>query len=95
MDDRQDIGEADHYDQNANPNVVQAMPTPGGNNGLYIPLCEHPTDRKVDTKELNPKYYQFVPACWTHRIRPAGRETFKCERLYDVLTQNEWYIFII
>ena len=92
MDDRQDIGDADHYhthDQNnANPNVVHAIPTPGPN-GLYIPLCEHPTDRKVDTKELNPKYYQFVPACWTQRIRPAGRETFKCERLYDVLTQNE------
>lgn len=92
MDDHQDIGDADHHyhphDQNANPNVVQAIPTPGPN-GLYIPLCEHPTDRKVDTKELNPKYYQFVPACWTQRIRPAGRETFKCERLYDVLTQND------
>lgn len=92
MDDHQDMGDADnhhnhnhpHYHENANPNAAQV-----GANGLYIPLCEQPTDRKVDTKELNPKYYQFVPACWTQRIRPAGRETFKCERLYDVLTQTE------
>ena len=59
MDEHQDIGEADNYDQNANPNVVQAAITPiaAGPNGIYIPLCELPTDTKVDKKELNPKYY--------------------------------------
>lgn len=32
-------------------------PTAVGPNGIYIPLCELPTDTKVDKKELNPKYY--------------------------------------
>lgn len=39
----------------------------------YVPLCEVPTSRKADVKELDPRYYQFAPACWTQRIRPAGR----------------------
>lgn len=51
---------------------------------LY-PLCEQPTG----LKELDPRSYQFAPASWTQRIRPAGRATFRSEQLYNVLKQAQ------
>lgn len=60
----------------------------GGEQG-YVPLCELPTGRKADVKELDPRYYQFAPACWTQRIRPAGRQTYRSENLYNVLVGGD------
>jgi hypothetical protein len=51
----------------------------------FVALCENPTRKNADIKELDPRYYQFVPVCWTQRIRPAGKQTFKSEKLLDVL----------
>lgn len=92
IDENQDIGDADHDENNNyaqqenidNSNIQQQNGEAGG----YFPLCQLPTGRKADVKELDPKSYQYAPACWTERIRPAGRTTYRSERLYNILTMN-------
>ena len=72
IDEHQDIGDADNHHQHVNnENEAQNYDATGA--PRYIPLCDQPAGKVVDIRELDPKYYQFVPACWTQRIRPAGR----------------------
>ena len=95
IDEDQDIGDADEEDTtteqqetapNENVDFTNQLPQ---QHQEYVALCEHPTGHKVDVKELDPRSYQFAPACWIQRIRPAGRATFRSEQLYNVLTQNQ------
>ena len=91
IDENQDIGEADGVAEHQQENIDNSnIPVgEGGNNaqtGGYYPLCQVPTSRKADVKELDPRTYQFAPSCWIERIRPAGRTTYRSERLYNVLT---------
>jgi hypothetical protein len=58
LDDNQDIGDADEsgtlQNNNQNPQQQSDVQPPSFK---YVPLCEQPTGRKVDNKELDPKYY--------------------------------------
>ena len=49
-----------------------------------------PTSTKAPAQELDPKTYQYLPSCWTQRIRPAGKVTYKSEALYDVVVQKDY-----
>ena len=57
--------------------------------GMSACMCIAPTREEQEEPEemkLDPKNYKFKPACFTNRIRPAGRNTFKSDNLYNVLT---------
>jgi len=40
-----------------NENQAQNFNQGADQNGRYIPLCDQPTGKGVDMRELNPKYY--------------------------------------
>ena len=56
-----------------------------------IPFCLCHKSNEVPLHELDPRNYKFVPACWMNRIKPAGRETFKSEALYNVILGDPSY----
>ena len=91
IDENQDIGEADaaqaendFHQQNQQPYSQNQQHI----DNKYVPLCEQPTGKRASAVEMNPKNYQFVPVCWTQRIRPAGKNTFRSENLCKVMDHN-------
>lgn len=89
IDENQDIGEADDLHQgDENVDYANQQVQHQQQQQQYVPLCGLPTGRKVDVKELDPRSYQFTPACWIQRIRPAGKVTYRSENLYNVVTQG-------
>lgn len=53
-------------------------------NGIPF-YCFHDQTSEEPLHELDPKNYKFVPAHMVDRIRPAGRNTYKSEALYNVI----------
>ncbi|CDW78051.1 UNKNOWN [Stylonychia lemnae] len=88
----QDIGDADYQAQNANNNQLLIVQNQSQNSAIqgnqYIPMCIIPTNTAAQKNELNPRNYQQLPSCWTQRIRPAGKLTYKSESLYDVVVSK-------
>eukprot|EP00347_Sterkiella_histriomuscorum_P002000 403369862 len=91
-----------HFVLNQVPQTIQQQPQQLVNNQTQnqqtsqqvqyqsqVPLCQLPTQNKAPQTELNPRNYQYLPSCWTQRIRPAGKLTYQSESLYDVVGQKQ------
>lgn len=57
-------------------------------NGIPF-YCFHDQNSEEPLHELDPKNYKFVPAHMVNRIRPAGRDTYKSEALYNVILGDQ------
>ena len=86
LDDNIDDNE-DEAIENEDPNQSHEInPTvfPVGFPFWFCPSSDH----KITLHDKDPRSYQFVPSCWTKRIPPAGKCTFKGEPVYSIVLGN-------
>lgn len=70
-----------------NPEYIKTLMQEGGDLQNMFPFCSvhNSYGQQLPTHELDPKNYKFLPAKYTSRIVPAGRQTSKSENLYNVI----------
>jgi hypothetical protein len=70
-----------------NPEYIKTLMQEGGDLQNMFPFCSvhNSYGQQLPTHELDPKNYKFLPAKYTQRIVPAGRQTSKSDNMYKLI----------
>ena len=77
-DDQEQYGEQYEYQQ-------EQMDDNQENYDLYNNACSGAQQYQEEDVERNPQKYAYYPSCWTKKIQPAGKFTYRSEDVGNIL----------
>ena len=82
-DDEGNEGQGDEFDDDDYNNYHQG--SPGAAGASHRCMAHLGPDNNLAPYERDPRIYAQLPSCYTRRIAPAGKTTYKSESAYNVL----------